>query len=53
MSASIRQRAPSPTKGVEEKKALLKEADTKEATDGKQSVLIPMKLCVSTSQNQC
>lgn len=37
--SSIRQRAPSPTKGVEEKKALLKEAEIKEANDGKQFVV--------------
>jgi hypothetical protein len=35
MSATIRQRAPSPGKGVSEKAALIKEEEINEARDGK------------------
>jgi hypothetical protein len=35
MSATIRQRAPSPGKGVEEKAALLKQESINEANEGK------------------
>jgi hypothetical protein len=48
MSATIRQRAPSPVgKGVSEKAALIKEESIKEAKDGKQYVFASTGLDLS------